>query len=123
MAGGRPTTYTQEVIDKARDYLIEYESCGEVIPTVVGLCRFIGRAKSTVYKWVGEEDKQEFSDIVNEIEEYQHIKLVSGGLSGGFNPMITKLILSKHGYSDKLEQDITSGGKVLQHPGYTIVKK
>lgn len=56
MGAGRPTTYTQEVIDKARDYLIEYESCGEVIPTVVGLCRFIGRAKSTVYKWVSVDD-------------------------------------------------------------------
>lgn len=123
MAGGRPTTYTQEVIEKARDYLIKYESCGEVVPTVVGLCRFIGRSKATVYNWIKEDDKKEFLDIVNEIEEYQHVKLVSGGLSGGFNPMITKLILSKHGYSDKVEQDITSGGEKLQHPGYAIVKK
>lgn len=119
----RPTTYTQEVIQKARDYLVEFESCGEVVPTVVGLCRFIGRAKSTVYKWAGEDDKKEFSDILNEIEEYQHLKLVSGGLAGGFNPMITKLMLSKHGYTDKIEQDITSGGKVLSAPTYTIVNK
>lgn len=119
----RPTTYNQDVIDMAREYLVEYENEGEVIPTVVGLCKFIGRSKATIYNWIKDDDKKEFLDIVNEIEEYQHIKLVSGGLSGTYNNMITKLMLSKHGYSDKVEQDITSGGKALQHPGYTIVKK
>ena len=29
--------------------------------------------------------------------------LVEGGVSGSYNPMISKLILTKHGYADKQE--------------------
>jgi hypothetical protein len=31
--------------------------------------------------------------------------LIDGGLIGDFNPTITKLMLTKHGYSDKQEVD------------------
>jgi hypothetical protein len=34
--------------------------------------------------------------------------LLNNGLDGTFNPPITKMMLSKHGYSDKIEQDHTS---------------
>lgn len=104
----RPTTYNEEMLADARYYVDHFdEECfdEEVIPTVVGLCRFIKRARSTVYAWVNEEGKEEFSDIVKELEEYQHIKLVNGGLSNKYNPMISKLILGRHGYTDKVEVD------------------
>jgi len=41
--------------------------------------------------------------------------LLSGGLSGSMNSTITKLVLSKHGYSDKVDQtvDHTTNGKDL----------
>lgn len=128
MPGGRPTTYNDELLELAGSYLSEFEReqhertgqvAKEVIPTVVGLCRYIGRAKSTVYKWLTEDDKSEFSDIVSALEENQQIGLISGGLSGGYNPMITKLILSKHGYSEKSEVDHRSGDGSMTPRSYT----
>jgi len=38
----------------------------------------------------------------------QHRGLVNGGLSGKFNPAITKMMMTKHGYSDKQELAHTS---------------
>lgn len=122
MAIGRPTSYDADVIAKARDYIDNFDEIqDEVVPTVVGLCRHIRRAKSTVYKWCQEGDKKVFSDIVKEIEESQEIKLVSGGLSNSMNANITKLMLTKHGYSDKQEIDHQSSDKSMSHPGYVIV--
>ena len=49
--------------------------------------------------------KDAFRDICSAIAELQEIKLVTGGLVGGWNPQVTKMILTKHGYSDKQEID------------------
>jgi len=105
----RPTTYTDELVEQARSYVDNYKAEGEIIPTVVGLCKYIKRGKTTVYNWLKDDDKEEFRDIVSEIEEYQHIELLNGGLSGGFNPMISKLILGRHGYTDKVAVDDKPG--------------
>ena len=110
MAGGRPTSYSPEVLKLARDYV---DNCPNTVPMVVGLCKHIDRGKTTVYNWAKDEDKQEFRDILEEIEQNQHIELIEGGLSNDFNSAITKMMLTKHGYSDKVEQDITSGGKPI----------
>ena len=110
MAGGRPTTYNKEVLELARDYV---DNCPNTVPMVVGLCKHINRGKTTVYNWAKDEDKQEFRDILEEIEQNQHIDLIEGGLDNSFNSAITKMMLTKHGYSDKVEQDITSGGKPI----------
>lgn len=130
MAFGRPTKYSEEVLVKSLDYLAVFESekkpdgWREVVPTVVGLCRFINRSKATVYDWQKHEDKKDFSDILCQIEELQHSYLVNGGLMGEYNPAITKMMLTKHGYSDKVEQAHTSPDRSMspQHPTYTIAK-
>jgi len=113
-AGGRPTKYGPDVVEKARAYIERYSEQGDVVPSVVGLCAYIGRAKSTVYDWCGQEDKKEFSDIVRAIEETQERKLLDGGLDKSFNPIIAKLLLSKHGYTDKQEIDHTTGGEKIE---------
>lgn len=110
MGAGRPTTYTDEVLELAHDYV---DNCPNTVPLVVGLCKHIGRSKATVYNWAQDDDKKEFLDILKQIEEDQHMMLVEGGLSSSFNSNITKMMLTKHGYSDKVEQDVTSGGKPL----------
>lgn len=118
MAGGRPTTYTEEVVNKARDYV---ENCPDQVPLVVGLCQHIGRSKSTVYQWAKDDDKKEFSDILEAIEEIQEIKLIKGGLSGEFNSPIAKMMLAKHGYSDKVQQDnISSDGSMTPKEPVTL---
>ena len=108
---GRPTLLTDELISKAYDYISERP---DLVPSVVGLCVHIGVAKTTIYRWI-EEDCLEFKDILGAIAELQELKLITGGLSSEFNPTITKMMMTKHGYSDKLETDVTSNGKTLNN--------
>ena len=103
----RPVEYSKKVLKLAEEYLATYEQKGEEVPTVVGLCLHINRARSTVYRWANE--KPEFSDIITRVSELQELKLINGGLRGEFNPQITKTLLAKHGYSDRQEIDHRSG--------------
>ena len=103
---GRPTKLTEELLAKAEDYVDNYEAYGDPVPTVVGLALEIGVSRSTCYLWAQEDER--FSDIFTRVEETQERGLVRGGLEGKYNPAITKMMLTKHGYSDKVEQDLTS---------------
>lgn len=102
MPAGRPTEYTEEILDKARVYL-EVLPEDEVYPSIAGLATFIGVARSTIYDWASQESKKEFSDILEQILAKQEKELGNKGLKGEFNSTITKLMLTKHGYSDKQE--------------------
>ena len=112
MTTGRPSKLTDALIEKAGRYAsTEYLLHGEVIPTVEGLSVYLNVSRSTIYKWKGEN--QEFSDILEDLMARQAKELFSNGLRGDFNPTITKLILTKHGYSDRVEQDVTSSDGAL----------
>jgi len=106
---GRPTKYSKETLEIANTYVNGGYEEEEVIPTIPGLALAIGIARSTVYEWAKEGDKEEFSDIVEDLLARQEMKLVKGGLTGEFNSNITKLNLTKHGYSDKQEIDAKGG--------------
>jgi len=117
MAMGRPTSYGDQVLADAYDYLENYkEKFEDLVPTVVGLCCAINRSKSIVYDWAKDENKQAFSDILSAISEIQEKGLVNGGLSSSFNPAITKMLLAKHGYSDSVKSDITSSDGSMSPP-------
>ena len=103
MSGGRPTLYTPEILEKANTYLTEWSMVGDMIPSVEGLALYINIARSTIYNWEKDEDKTEFMDILEKINERQKQTLINKGLSGEFNSNITKLVLGKHGLSDKRE--------------------
>lgn len=108
-SGGRPTDYTEERLAAAELYVNGgWKECGDRVPTVVGLAAEIGVARSTCYEWAKDKEKAKFSDILMRVEEVQERTLVNGGLSNDFNPAITKMMLTKHGYSDKIEQSHTS---------------
>lgn len=100
---GRPTTCTEEVIEQAYTYIENYHQHDHAIPSVVGLCEAINRARSTVYDWA-KEDGNPFSDILSRINEKQEQVLLSKGLTGDFNSAITKLVLGKHNYHDRVDQ-------------------
>ena len=121
MAGGRPTKYNDEILSTAEDYIVNYEEYGDVIPSIAGLACELGVSRETVHAWTKDDDKIEFSDIIKSLATAQERKLLNGGLKGGYNPMISKLILTKHGYSDKSEVDNRSSDGSLAHPGYKIV--
>ena len=124
MAGGRPTSYNEQVLAASYNYLENYNTeFQDLVPTVVGLCCAINRSRAIVYDWASHEDKAEFSDILSAISEIQEKGLVNGGLSSSFNPAITKMLLAKHGYSDSVKTDITSAGEQLGAPVYTIIEE
>ncbi len=115
MTIGRPTSCTDEVIQKARDYLVDFSTIHEhPFPSIVGMCRVIERARSTVYDWA-EDENNEFSDILEQCNELQEMTLLHKGITNEFNSNITKLVLGKHGYHDKQDQVITgkAGGPVF----------
>lgn len=109
MKAGRPTNYTPELLDLANEYISE---CPDTVPTVVGLCLHIGIAKATAYRWA-DEGNEVFKDILEIVSSKQEQQLINGGLKNEFNSAITKMMLTKHGYTDKQELDHTSGGKPL----------
>lgn len=118
---GAPTKYSEKVLETAIDYVLNFTDYEDEVPTVSGLAMAIGTHRDTIYDWSKQDDKSDFSDIVKMLVTNQERKLINGGLNGSMNPTIAKLLLAKHGHSDKTETDITSGGEKLTHPGYTIV--
>ena len=104
MPAGRPTLYTPELIDKACEYLEVYEKeLKEAIPSIAGLAVYLHISRETVHTWAKDEGKEEFSDICKELMAKQELKLSSKGLTGDFNSTITKLMLTKHNYSDSVK--------------------
>lgn len=97
----RPTKLTDSVLKKARHYVENYEEYGDPVPTIAALAIELDVMRSTCYEWA--KTSKAFSDILMRAEVAQERKLVGGGLAGGFNPAVTKMMLTKHGYSDKQE--------------------
>jgi hypothetical protein len=98
---GRPTKYSQEILDVALDYLENFEQYGDAVPSQIGLASELGIAISTLHKWKKEPEKEEFSYMLERIKARQEKILLTKGLSGEFNSNIVKLMLAKHGYSNK----------------------
>ena len=89
---------------------------------MAGLACQIGVRRETCHAWAKDETK-EFSNILGKIAETQERQLVRGGLSSAFNAPITKMMLTKHGYSDKVEQDHTSSdGSMTPKPTEIILR-
>jgi len=109
----RPTNYTPELLEAARDYITSCEADNTAgnLPSVVGLCRKLKISRSIAYDWAKDKDK-EFSDILEEVSQMQEEMLIKFGLTGTYNSTITKLMLTKHGYSDKQEVDNNISGGV-----------
>lgn len=74
-----------------------------MIPTIEGLALCLGIRRETVWVWCKDKQKKEFSNIVEQISAKQARTLANNGLAGKFNAPITKLMLSKHGYTEKSE--------------------
>jgi len=112
--GGRPTKYTDEMPDRARRYLKDYESYGDVCPHIEGIADVCEVSLSTVYKWAQEHEA--FSDTLAACNALQARILKNKGLGGDFQPTIAKLMLANHGYHDKADAQVTGrdGGPVEQ---------
>jgi hypothetical protein len=101
MPAGRPSKYNEETISKTQYYLDNYESIGDMIPSIAGLAVYLGIHRDTVYDWSNQIEKQDFSDILGQILAKQEQVLFNKGLTNDFNATIVKLALGKHGYSER----------------------
>lgn len=99
---GRPTGYSKEILKLAEQYKDNLPE-DEVIHSIEGLSDYIGVARSTIYEWKSQEDKKDFSDILEIILGKQGKSLINNGVSGKFAPTITKVMLTKHGYREGTE--------------------
>ena len=120
--GGRPTDYTPEVLVEAEKLLAEADEANKerlvTPPNMAQLAVRLGVSRKTLYNWANEHE--EFLHITERLMAIQEDMLLGHGLLGQYNSAIAKLMLTKHGYTDK--QDITSDGKVLPQPLLNVIR-
>lgn len=135
---GRPTKLTEAVIQKARHYVEKgWREQRHAVPMIEGLALAIDSERHTVKRWVDEPPTEpyaqetakqfaarqalyrQFSTIVNRLETIQAIELGSGALKGKLNARTANMMLSRHGYVERKETDLTSKGNELK--GASIV--
>lgn len=111
----RPTDYNKGILEKAEQYESSWQLLypDDRLPTIEGLALHINIARSTIYEWISQEGKEEFSDIFDKIMEKQGKTLVNKGLDSTFNSTITKVMMTKHGYRDAIDSDVTSKGEKI----------
>jgi hypothetical protein len=108
MSEGRPTDYTPELVEAAWAYANGgWRDVGDKVPSIAGLACEIGVHRETCRLWAKDESKV-FFGILNRIAETQERELLNKGLDGAFNAPITKMMLTKHGYSDAVDNRHTS---------------
>ena len=112
----RPTEYDAlTVLGKITDYLDECKQ-QSFIPQIAGLAVRLGVSRSTLYDWAdpkSERYHEEFSDILEMLMAQQEAQVIQNALVGMYNSTMAKLLLTKHGYVDKAQTDITTGGEKL----------
>ena len=86
------------------------------MPQIAGMALAMGVERQTLYEWAKDDDKEEFSYIFTRVMALQERGLINNGLKGSFNPAITKMMLTKHGYSDKSEIDHSNSDGTLDKP-------
>lgn len=106
--------YTLKLLKQAKYYVENWKEIGDAVPSVAGLAVHLGISRDTAYEWAKEEGKEQFSDILRKIATKQERELINGSLKGNLNAPVSKMLLTKHGYSDKVDQDLTSGGQKIE---------
>lgn len=117
----RPTLYNEQILIDTKQYI---DDCHDTpadresdiprqvnLPTIEGLAYHLKINKDTIYDW--RKVHVEFSELIDELLHKQALSLVNNGLSGSYNSTIAKVLLTKHGYREGIETDITSGGEVI----------
>ena len=127
---GRPSEYDPLFVERVDDYLAQcqdeedefhktrgiqsdgYQRLVRVkLPTREGFARFIRKSVDALADW--EREHAEFSGALRRIDIEQKQRLIENGLSGDYNPVIAKLLLSSnHGMADKQEQKTEHSGEI-----------
>ena len=106
--GGRPSKYCPAILRNSKHYLANYREIGNKIPSIAGLSVYLKTTRERLHTWANDADKPEFHDILNRMKSEQEAALLDNGLDGTFNASVTKLVLSKHGYTENTANSGTS---------------
>ncbi len=129
---GRPTKYDPTfVLKTTRKYIdrcgISYERVLESkkkrsvmyshkpileLPMLEGLALDLHIHVDTIYEW--RKIHAEFSELVSEMLQKQAKMLANNSLMGDFNPMISKVFLTKHGYREGVEHANPDGTNLFR---------
>jgi hypothetical protein len=103
---GRPTKCTAELIKQAEKYRDgDWRAIGDSIPSIASLACYLGVRRETIQVWAKDAKHVKFSNIVESVLALQERELINMGLRKEFDAGMSKLLLTKHGYSDKVQQD------------------
>jgi hypothetical protein len=105
---GRPTKYNPELLAKAEEYLTQWKKLGDVVPMLAGMACHLEISKQTLYDF--EKEYPAFMDVCTRVRVLQEKALINKGLSRESDASLSKLLLMKHGYSDRQEIDHTTQG-------------
>lgn len=119
MTAGRPTKYSEEILTKSEDYIANHLKYGDPVPTIEGLACELDLSRPTLYDWGNKHP--DFSYILEKLMSKQGRKLLAGGLTGEFNAPFAKMMATKHGYSDRIEQDHSSSDGTMRPTVIEIV--
>lgn len=116
---GKPSRQA-ELLPKAEEYLRgKWKELGHAVPSIAGLACYIGYHRESVLRW-SKEHPDTWGDIYAKINTYQELMLINGGLDKSFQPNFAKLLMTKHGYSEKVEIDARSGDGSMSPKGLTL---
>jgi|TARA_B110000046_G_C12821492_1_gene325617 hypothetical protein len=115
----RPTKYTPKLLDKANHYLNSYT---RLIPSNQDLCLHLDISETTLYRWA--EEHEQFRDILGKVKLTQFTVAMDGGLGGDLNANLVKLLMGKHGLSEKSTVDqISSDGSMAPKSKIELIAK
>lgn len=128
---GRPSEYSNKILEDAKKYLKEcvdgykrivqsqnkkrkiYTTKFQVkLPTIGGLAVYLHISRDTIYDW--KKKHKEFSYIIDEMMAEQEDRLINSGISGDYNATISKVLLTKHGYREGHEVANPDGTNVFR---------
>jgi DNA-packaging protein gp3 len=124
---GKPTSYGEEVLEKAYEYLsscvddgvweeyVDGANGGKLLRRHVGEVKFPNAGgmsialrvdRHTLYDW--SKKHPEFKEVMRLMNSIQQDRLMNAGLSGRYNATIASLILGRHGYRKKIDNKVSN---------------
>jgi hypothetical protein len=114
--GGRPRVQYTELAEHVVYYGNNYESLGDVVPSVLGLVVYLGFAEKTFYNIINrmpEDAKTRFVQAISMIKSKNKHSLQNKALKGETKERITMFLLNiNHGMVEQTQQNISVNGSL-----------
>lgn len=108
--GGRKTQLTPELIETTRAFVDDgwRDQPNKAFPSLQGLALHLGVHTTTVHMWRRLNPAEQpltvdFADLCERLLQIQHEICIGEAMLNRYNANIAKLLLGKHGYTDKQE--------------------